>query len=481
MTRVLLTGASGYIGRRLKRRLLERTDVELRLLVRNASAMDPDTGAEIIEGSTFDDQALQRALDGVDLAYYLIHSMGGGADYRERDLESARRFRDAAIAAGVQRIVYLGGLGEPGQSSSKHLLSRYETGAELGARPDAIETLWFRAGVIIGSGSASFEILRHLVQKLPVLITPRWVRTMAQPIGVRDVLEYLCAAIDLPAGIGTLQVDIGADQMSYGQMMLKAAQVMELKRLLVAVPVLSPRLSSYWLTIFTPVPYGVSAELIEGLRTEVLVRNDHAHQYFPQIEPEPFVQAVRRALENIERNQVQSRWSDSGGDLWQRDPLHGIANAVFTDRRVQDFDCEPHQVFRSFCALGGKQGWFTWDWLWDVRGAIDKLFGGYGTNRGRRHPTQLRTGDSLDFWKVVRIEPDRSLLLFAQMKLPGKAWLEFRIAEGQLIQTAYYLPRGLAGRLYWYAIWPLHALVFPDLARNIVRRAERQERASVEQ
>lgn len=472
--RVLITGATGYVGRRLTHRLLDAGGYRVRLLVRNRHKVQVAVAgkAEIIEGSTFDTAALAAALEGVDTAFYLIHSMGEGADYRRLDRQSAENFRAACIAAGVRLIVYLGGLGIK-ESASRHLLSRIETGEILSAEPDRIRTIWLRAGAIIGSGSASFEIIRNLVQKLPVMIAPRWVRTKTQPVGIDDVLSYLQQSIelDLPEN---LMVDIGSDQLSFAEMLAQAGELMGLKRLLLPVPVLSPKLSSYWLILFTPIPYRLASALVEGLKSETVVQNDNAARHFPSIRPRSFREAVIAADRELTANQVLSRWCDSSGmQACDVRDFDDPAGAVLRDVRIVPFAGgeEPEAVFQSACGLGGARGWFRYNSLWRLRGLLDKLAGGYGLNRGRRLQGELRVGDALDFWKVADIKEGKRLLLYAQMKLPGQAWLEFDIQPHQLVQTAHFLPRGLLGRLYWYAIVPLHNLVFADLARTVVRAA----------
>lgn len=469
---ILLTGATGYIGRRLMQRLLEDSTVRLRLLVRNVRKMGTTPpGAEVVEGDTFNKEALKKALHGVDVAYYLVHSMGAGGHFDELDRVSAGNFRDACIEAGVKRMIYLGGLGTR-ETASRHLLSRIETGETLSSRPDSIQTIWLRAGIIIGSGSASFEILRNLVQKLPLMVTPRWVKTRTQPVAVRNVLEYLDQARSLDVE-GDLIVDIGAEAMSFREMMQRTAKVMGLRRAMIAVPVLSPKLSSYWLVLFTPVPFSVASALIEGLKSETVLLNDHAARFFPGITPISFEEAVQRAIAAIEKSQLISRWCDSSaGEVCDISPVEEIADALYHFERTYRFSGIPaEKVFRSVMSIGGKTGWFTYDLLWRIRGIIDKLLGGYGISRGRRDDTELRVGDKLDFWTVVDVRKDRRLLLEAQMKLPGKAWLEFRLEGDRLIQTAYYYPKGLLGRLYWYLTWPFHLVVFPDLVKNIIRRA----------
>ncbi|MDD2266693.1 SDR family oxidoreductase [Sulfuricurvum sp.] len=471
MKRVLLTGANGYIGRRLKHALLSKEGIELRLMVRNANSLSSSVQehAQIVTADVLNPASLDDALRGIDVAYYLIHGLNHG-NFREIDRQSAQNFVDACVRQNVKTIIYLGGLGDK-KTGSEHLLSRIETGEILSSRPDKINCIWFRAGVIIGSGSASFEIIRHLVQKLPVMITPKWVRTPVTPIGVDDVIDFLLAALDLPA-TSNLMVDLGEEAMSYGDLMLRVAKAMGLKRYLIPVNVLTPKLSSYWLAIFTPVPYSVSSSLIEGLRSEVTVSNNLQHDYFT-IKPHTLEETVKRAIGEIESNQVLSRWSDSGSGAWEVDHSHDIADALFIDRRIIELKTlSPDKVFRSFCSIGGENGWFGYDWLWNLRGFIDKLFKGAGINRGRRNPNSLRIGDSVDFWKVVDLVENERLLLFAQMKLPGKAWLEFKIHDGKLIQSAYFYPYGIVGRLYWYILIPLHYLIFTNMALSIINRSK---------
>lgn len=472
--KILITGATGYIGRRLKNRLLSRGDYDIRLLVRNKNKVRESVRnkVEIIEGDTFKTDSLAKATKGIDIAYYLIHSMGAGKDYDKLDRQSAENFRDACIQSGVQRIIYLGGLGVK-ESASKHLLSRIETGEILSARDDEIQTLWFRAGVIIGSGSASFEIIRNLVQKLPLMTTPRWVNTKTQPVAVDDVIGYLESAIELPQ-TNNLVVDIGTKQMSFREMLLGAAKVMGLRRMIIPVPVLSPKLSSYWLILVTTVPYKIASALVEGLKSETIKLNDNAVQYFPDIKPISYEKAVGNAINDIEQNQVLSRWCDSSSDKTCDIPKQDdVSTAILHDQRTIDFSpLMPEKVFQSILSIGGRKGWFSYHFLWIVRGGIDKLLGGYGLARGRRHDEELRIGDALDFWKVADIKPNKRLLLLAQMKLPGKAWLEFDIQGSTLVQTAHFYPKGLWGRLYWYTVSPLHNLVFQDLVRNIVQHAK---------
>ncbi|MEE4240036.1 MAG: SDR family oxidoreductase [Desulfopila sp.] len=479
MRKILITGATGYIGRRLTHRLLDQEEYSIRLLVRNKNKVQSfiTERVEICEGNTFDSVSLKNALKDVDTAFYLIHSMGSKEDYRNLDKESAENFRVACRDCGVRRIVYLGGLGLK-ESASTHLLSRIETGEILSAEPDKIQTIWLRAGVIIGAGSASYEIIRNLTQKLPVMITPKWVRTKTQPIGIADVLSYLQQSIELKYD-KDLMVDIGAEQLSFQEMMKQTAEVSGLKRFLLPVPVLSPKLSSYWLIFFTPVPYKLASALVEGLKSETVWQNNNAAAFYPAIEPMSFKKTVKHANTMLEQNQVVSRWCDSSGETaCDVKDFDDPAGAVLRDTRIVPYyeNITQQNVFKAACEVGGPNGWFKYNYLWRLRGFLDKIIGGYGLNRGRRTKGELRVGDALDFWKVVDIKEGKRLLLYAQMRLPGQAWLEFDCQPEQLVQTAHFIPRGILGRVYWYSIVPIHNLVFADLARTVVRSAIGEKR-----
>ncbi|MBA3004028.1 MAG: SDR family oxidoreductase [Desulfurivibrio sp.] len=471
--KILITGATGYIGRRLKDRLLKHPELAIRILVRNKRKVRPEVlpKVAVVEGDTFSPEALREALLGIDIAFYLIHSMGSGKDFEERDRLSAVNFRDGCIGAGVKRLVYLGGLGVK-ETASRHLLSRIETGEILSAKPESLQTIWFRAGIIIGAGSASFEIIYNLIQKLPLMVTPKWVQTKTQPVSVNDVLSYLEAAITVKIQ-GDLIVDIGGEAMSFRDMMLRAAQVMGLHRLLLPVPVLSPRLSSFWLILFTPIPYRMAAALVEGLKSETIIQNDHARRHFPAIEPKSYESSVQAAIGELEQDLVISRWCDSSTEpfcdiLHQDDP----GAPILRDRReIPLHGLDPALVYAAIKGIGGSDGWLAYNMLWQIRGFLDKLTGGYGLNRGKRQQKELRVGDALDFWKVADLKENKRVLLLAQMKVPGKAWLEFDIQEDRLVQTAHFHPRGLLGRLYWYSVLPFHELVFKNLAEKIVGRA----------
>jgi len=471
--RVLLTGSTGYIGRRLKKRLIDSENVNLRLFVRNKKTLSSKLSkdVEVVEGDTFDKEKLEKALTGVDTAYYLVHSLSR-TNYKDLDKQSAQNFVDIAIKCGVKRIVYLGGLGVKDENTSEHLLSRIETGEVLSSNEN-IQTVWIRAGVIIGSGSTSFEIIRNLTEKLPIMTTPKWVDTKAQPIAVDDVLNYLEQALYLEEK-NNLIVDIGSEQLTYKQMMLQTAEALGLKRVIIPLPFLSITLSSYWLNLFTPVQFKVAKALIEGLKSEVVIQNDNANKYFSSIKPMSYIDAVKKAVKEIETNQVISRWSDTdnSGEVWDKDHNKEIADAIFLDRKERFLlNLSKEQVFQSFVSIGGKDGWFGYDFLWEIRGFIDKLLGGVGLNRGRKNQYKLRVGESLDFWKVVDIKENERLLLYAQMKVPGTAWLEFKIENNKLIQSAYFYPKGLLGRLYWYGLIPIHYLVFNNMIKSIMKKA----------
>ena len=469
--KVLLTGSTGYIGRRLKQRLSQIKDIDVRIFVRNKKSHSDLTlnSFEIFEGDTFQKDTLEAALEGVDTAFYLIHSLNS-KNYKDLDKISAQNFIDACQKRGVKRVIYLGGLGVKNSDTSEHLLSRIETGEVLSSS-NSVQTIWVRAGVIIGSGSTSFEIIRNLTEKLPVMTTPKWVYTKTQPIAVDDVLNYLEQSIYLKEK-ENLTIDIGSEQLTYKDMMLQTAEALDLKRVIIPLPFLSITLSSYWLNLFTPVPFTVAKALIEGLKSEVVIQNDNASELFPNIKPISYKQAVKKAIEEIQSNQVISRWSDTGGQIWEKNHSQEIADAIFLDRKERTIKNKSKEsIYKSFMSIGGVDGWFRYDFLWELRGVLDKLIGGVGLKRGRRSQYNLRIGESLDFWKVVDIKENERLLLFAQMKLPGLAWLEFKIEGDKLIQSAYFYPKGVFGRLYWYSLIPIHYLVFNNMIDSIIKKA----------
>jgi len=474
---VLVTGATGYIGGRLVPRLLARGE-RVRCLARDRRKLAgrPWAGhpaVEIVEGDAAAPADLERALAGCGVAYYLIHSMiAAGPAYAAHDRELAHRFAAAAAAAGVERIVYLGGLGETGDDLSEHLSSRREVEAALASTPVPVTVL--RAAMIIGSGSASFEMMRYLVERLPVMVTPRWVTTECQPIAVGDVLRYLVACLDVPATTGrTLEIG-GADVVTYRELMQAAAAALGLRRrLIVTLPVLTPRLSSLWIHLVTPLSHRIARPLAEGLRNRVVCRDDEAARLMPGPRLDARA-AIARALAATRDHRVDTSWSDAGAIAGDPEWAGG---KLFRDRRSTAVAADATACFRALCRLGGDHGWYSANLLWRLRGALDRLVGGPGLRRGRRDPEALRHGDALDFWRVVAIEPDRLLRLRAEMKLPGTAWLELEIRPGAggtstVVQTATFAPRGLAGLLYWYAVLPLHGIVFAGLLAGIRRAAE---------
>lgn len=478
--RILLTGATGYVGGRL-RRLLEERGHPLRCLTRRTDALLPRVAetTEVVAGDVLEPETLASAFEGVDTAYYLIHSMGSAQDFEERDRLAARNFASAARAAGVRRIVYLGGLAH-GEDLSPHLCSRHEVGGLL--RESGVPVLELRASVVLGSGSLSFEMIRSLVERLPVMITPRWVDVEAQPIAVDDLLAYLVAALDVPLAASRVFEIGGAERVSYGDLMREYARQRGLRRAMIRVPVLTPRLSSLWLGLVTPIYARVGRKLIESIKHPSVVLDAAALEVFP-VRPRGTRAAIAAALSNEERELAETRWFDafsSGGDArsWA-----GVRfNNRFIDSRSKPVEVSADEVFAPIRRIGGANGWYAYDWLWRVRGFLDLLVGGVGVRRGRPDPEDLHVGDALDFWRVEAYEPGRSLRLHAEMKLPGRAWLEFEVQPtdaGAIIrQTALYDPVGLLGLAYWYAIYPLHALVFSGMLNRIARAAAAGPRAS---
>ncbi|HEU5040124.1 MAG TPA: DUF2867 domain-containing protein, partial [Gemmatimonadales bacterium] len=430
-------------------------------------------GTEVVAGDVLDPGSLGDALRGVHTAYYLIHSMDSTPDYAERDRRGAESFARAAREAGVHRIVYLGGLGH-GEELSRHLASRQEVGRIL--RESGVPTVEFRASIVIGSGSLSFELIRALVEKLPAMVTPRWVGTETQPIGIEDLVSYLLAALDLPEGTTAVYEIGGPDRVSYGDLMREYGRQRGLRRIMVPVPVLSPRLSSLWLALVSPVYAGVGRELIDGVRNATVVRDDRALGELP-VSPRGIQEVIARALANEDRDFAATRWSDALSS--QRAP-RDWGGAKFGSRRVDSraawVHCEPEVAFRPIARIGGRAGWYYGDPLWRIRGLLDLAVGGPGLRRGRRHPHEVAVGDMLDFWRVEAFEPGRLLRLAAEMRLPGRAWLQFEVTPengGTMIrQTALFDPVGVSGLLYWYGLWGVHQLVFAGMLRNVARAAE---------
>ncbi len=477
---VLVTGATGYVGGRLVPRLLD-AGFSVRCLARSPRKLAArpwirDPRVEVIQGDARNHDDVARAMQGCSAAYYLVHSMlAAGRGYRSRDNALATTFAEAAASTGVGRIVYLGGLGETGDGLSEHLASRREV--ETGLASTGVPVTVLRAAMIIGSGSASFEILRYLVERLPVMITPRWVRVRCQPIAIRNVLHYLVACLDTPETTGrTLDIG-GPDTPTYAELMQVMADARALpRRRILPVPVLTPRLSSYWIHLVTPIDHRMARPLAEGLRNEVVCRDDTARRLMPQ-RLLGVREAIELALENLRANRVETAWSSAG-------PMPGdpdwAGGSVFTDERAIDIDAPPATVFRAVCRIGGGHGWYAADWLWRLRGRLDRLVGGPGLRRGRRDTEHVAYGDALDFWRVTDVRPGERLALRAEMKLPGRALLEFTLEETttgtRLVQAARFMPHGLLGLAYWFAVLPLHGIVFRGMLRGIRRAATQPQR-----
>lgn len=480
---ILVTGATGYVGGRLVPRLLE-LGYRVRALARDPARLQGrpwSNQIEIVQGDALRAETLPPAMAGVDVAYYMIHSMQKTADkspFHERDLLAARNFGRAAAEAGVRRIIYLGGLGDPDSDLSRHLRSRQETGEALGEF--GVPVTEFRCGIVVGSGSASFEMIRYLTERLPIMVCPKWVYTRVQPIGIRNVLDYLVAALDVPESEGKVIEIGGADVLTYAEMMLQYAEARGLRRWLIPVPVLTPRLSTYWVHWVSPIPKEIAYPLIESMRNEVVVRDDTAKRLFPNIQLLTYRMAVERALERLDAGYVETSWMDALASA-QGDVIpvkFTVQDGMMIERRQRLVDAPPSAVFRAFTSIGGDQGYPTFNWAWRLRGIMDRMVGGVGFRRGRRDPVELRVGDALDFWRVEAVEQDRLLRLRAEMKVPGRAWLAFEAKpqpDGRtlLVQTAFFAPKGLFGFLYWYSLYPIHGFIFNSMIERLAEMALR--------
>jgi uncharacterized protein YbjT (DUF2867 family) len=471
--KILVTGATGYIGGRLVPRLVDAGH-QVRVLVRDAHRIAGRPWADRVEvavGNVEDPHSLPAACDGVDAAYYLVHLMGSGRDFPARDRSAARHFVSAA--AGVGRVIYLGGLLPEGDRISPHLASRAEVGEILRA---GLPTLEFRAGPVIGSGSASFEMVRYLTERLPAMIAPRWIRNEVQPIAVRDVLSYLLHALDHGAeGV----YDVGTTPLSFKAMMEEFARVRGLRRIIIPVPVLAPKLAALWVGLVTPIPNRLAVPLIEGVIHRVVADTSAARTAFPDVRPMPYAEAVRRALGMTEASQVMTRWSSALGSGPQFELAEG--EGLIRETRRHWTPASPEAVFRVFSSLGGDRGWLFWNWAWDFRGVLDRLVGGPGIRRGRRDQHAVLPGDAVDFWRVEAVEPPHLLRLRAEMKVPGKAWIQWESVPERdgtrLVQTALFAPMGLSGTLYWKVLYPIHKVIFSGLVHSIAREAEKAEHA----
>lgn len=487
--KILVTGASGYVGGRLVTALLDEK-VQVRVFVRDLNKAQSHTWAnqvEIAVGNATDYKSTLAALNGIHTAFYLLHSINVGNNFDEIEAQMARSFAKAAQEAGVKQIVYLGGIANDAKTS-KHLKSRANTGRELATT--SVPVLELRAGIIIGSGSASFEMLRHLTHRLPIMTTPKWVMNRTHPIAIRDVLWYLKNAAKLETPVAQV-FDIGGPEiLSYADMMQKFAVLSRLRRrIIIKIPVLTPKLSSLWIGFVTPVPTSLARPLVGSLISEVVA---DPNKSIDKLIPPPseglidVENAINLALNKVSDNEVATRWSDASLPTapWQKaqsDP-DWAGESLYKDTRVRVTDASIKNLWAAIEEIGGETGWYGSDFLWYLRGLLDRMIGGVGLRRGRRDPIHLRVGESLDFWRVESMVPEKSLKLYAEMIIPGKAWLEFKVrklpnGQSEVIQEASYSPRGLGGQLYWYAVMPFHIFVFPTMIRNLIRSANRKDYA----
>ena len=477
---ILVTGATGYVGGRLVPKLLEAGH-RVRCIVRDPSRLQGRSWlnkVEVVQGDALFPDQIANAMQGVSVAYYLMHGMQGGKINAERDLQVARNFTNAAEEAGIERIIYLGELVDPTAHLSPYLRARHETGYLL--RYSKVPVTEIRAGMIIGSGSALFEMIRYLTEREPLLVCPAWFFSQAQPIAIRDVLSYLVAVLKSPDSIGRVIEIGGPTRLTYADMLLEYAKERGLKRVLIPTPFFAPRLSAYWVHMITPIHWRVVAPLIEGLRSNLVVQDNAARKLFPQIQPIDFQTATHLALGRVQRDNVETSWSDALvtalGDVKPYE--FTVEDGLFIERRQVVLDIDTETVFRSYTGIGGERGWLYMDWSWAMRGWMDKAIGGVGLRRGRRHPDEIHTGEALDFWRVETVEKNSRMRLRAEMKVPGKAWLQFDSTPAPddnkktvFTVTAYYEPHGFFGFLYWYAMWPFHKFIFDGLTRRLASRA----------
>lgn len=474
---ILLTGATGYIGGRLLG-FLEQADYRVRCLARRPEFLQQrvETGTEVVAGDVLDRDSLHDAMQGVHTAYYLVHSMGSSGDFEEQDRLAAKNFGEIARKAGVGRIIYLGGLGETDADLSPHLRSRQEVGRIL--RDSGVQVIELRASIVIGSGSVSFEMLRALVERLPIMITPRWVSIQAQPIAINDLLQYLFEAMTIKADGNPIYEIGGTDRMSYGDLMKEYARHRGLKRVAIPVPVLTPRLSSLWLGLVTPLYARIGRKLIDSIRHPTVVRDDTALQAFG-IRPQSVREAMASALHNEDRSIAETRWYDAISSAGERKDWGGIRfGNRLVDSRAAHVGASANDTFRAVQRIGGANGWYYGNWLWRIRGWIDLLVGGVGMRRGRRDAEDMRVGDAVDWWRVVTFELGQRISLEAEMKLPGRAWLTFEVSGDQksstVRQIAIFDPVGLSGLLYWYITYPIHRFIFAGMLNGIVKASRRQ-------
>ena len=474
---VLLTGASGYIGGRLLK-ALEAAHWPVRCLARRPEFLRSrvSSSTEVVQADCLDRTSLASALAGVSTAYYLVHSMGSPGQFEKEDRQAAQNFAEAARDQRVQRIIYLGGLGNQDQALSAHLRSRHEVADIL--RSSGVPTIEFRASIVIGSGSLSFEMIRALVQRLPVMICPRWVEVKAQPIAVEDVIAYLTEALELPVEQSAVFEIGGPDQVSYGEIMQEYARQCGLRRWMIPVPFLTPRLSSLWLGLVTPIYARIGRKLIDSMKNPTVVCDPSALTTFG-IKPKGLREAIERAFHNENQEFAQTFWSDALSSGGKTISWGGVRFGTrLVDSRTINVLVPPALAFAPIQRIGGSNGWYFANFLWWFRGFLDLLVGGVGLRRGRRDPHTLAAGDALDFWRVESFEPNRRLSLVAEMKVPGRAWLQFEVESNSLgsviRQTAIFDPAGLAGLLYWYTLYPVHYYIFKGMLHKIAEIAERK-------
>ena len=473
--KILLTGATGYVGGRLLKQL-EDKGYAVRALARFPSYLQNKVGpnTEVLASNILEDTDLVTKMRGCEVAYYLIHSLGAGEDFREKDKSAALKFGQAASQAGIKRIIYLGGLARRGDQLSPHLISRHETGAVLRQEAEGVEVIEFLASVVIGTGSLSYEMIRSLTEKLPLMIGPKWVNTPLQPIAISDLLKYLVAAIDLPVK-ASLTIEIGGkDVTTYRILMEDYAKARGLRRYILSVPVLTPYLSSLWLALVTPLYAKVGRRLIDSATIPTVVESDLAKQLFPDIHPMDTEEAIAVTLEEERKEMITTRWCDTYLEEDTKEKVGSFGQALLDCRSIE-VPVTPEEAFKPIEEIGGTRGWYSMGFLWTFRGYLDLLFGGVGMRRGRKNPEKLEVGDPLDFWRVEEIKVPETLTLRAEMKVPGRAYLKFEVsptnAGSKIVQTAVFQPKGLFGRIYWWFFWPFHQIIFKQMLRQIAHFA----------
>ena len=476
--KILVTGATGYVGGRLIPKLLER-NYKVRVLVRNPERLKNKSWyneVEIFKGNVLKSKSIIGLFKNIHTAYYLIHSMENYKNFEETDLKAANIFSEIAKKEGLERIVYLGGLASEKKNLSKHLKSRHDTGLELSKC--GINIIEFRANVIVGSGSLSFEMIRNLTERIPIMICPKWVYTKTQPIAISNVLDYLITVLEIDFKKNEIIEIGGKDILTYGDMIKQYAKTRNLKRFLIPVPVLTPKLSSYWVHWTTPLSANITKPLVEGLKNESIVKTNLAKKYFPKIELISYKDSVKKAISNFNNKSIETSWSDSLSSSKGNDNIVSsfLKEGMIIESRRIKINQNRKNIFNYVTSIGGENGWLYANFLWTIRGYIDLMVGGVGLRRGRRHPLELKQGDALDFWRVEKIIDKKLLRLKAEMKLPGIAWLEYEINKkndiSELIQKAYFMPTGLFGLFYWYSLYPLHKIIFAGLIKTIKKEIE---------